>query len=56
MYYVMIALMTELMGIIHNGSAKPMAIYFLVLSVMMNGLCYLRKKSVAHQDALAKVA
>ncbi len=45
MYYVMIAVMTEIMGLIHDGSLKPMAMYFLLLSFMMSASCFLRKKS-----------
>lgn len=50
MYYVMIALMTELMGLIHDGSGRPMALYFLTLSAMMKSVCYLRKKNFACFD------
>jgi Bcr/CflA subfamily drug resistance transporter len=49
MYYVMIAVMTELMGLLHNGSATPMAVYFLILSIMMSGIGYLKKKKLPHE-------
>jgi Bcr/CflA subfamily drug resistance transporter len=36
MYYVLIAFMTELMGIFHDGTMFPMPLYFVGLSIMMS--------------------
>lgn len=52
MYNVMIAVMTEIMGLIHDGSLRPMAMYFLLLSLMMGASCLRRKKSFAMKALL----
>ncbi|MCA9508113.1 MAG: multidrug effflux MFS transporter [Myxococcales bacterium] len=54
MYYLMIGAMTELMGVFHNGSIWPMALYFLVLAFMMHGVCTMRKPSVLCRGAQQK--
>ena len=45
-YYLIIAFLTWVMGVIHNGTVYPMPVYFLTLSVLSAAVCFcgIRKK------------
>ena len=39
-YYIINAMITWIMGLIHNGTAKPMPLYFLILCLLVLGVFY----------------
>ena len=45
-YYLIIAFLTWVMGVVHNGTVYPMPVYFLTLSVLSTAVCFwgIRKK------------
>lgn len=45
-YYILIAVFTWFMGIIHNGTAIPMPVYFVVLSFSILGAYYFLVREV----------